>query len=635
MSYEANNGPDLLLAKCSNCGSVIEIDRLQDINACPKCGTQLVTETAISLFSASQQKMLQDFVIENGVLKKYCGAYVNIVIPESVIEIDTEAFKDFRPYLNSVTFPKSLKRINDKAFSKCINLYEVAFNDQLESIGDYAFSGCKYLNNVKLPDSVSNIGSGAFGKCISLTDIKIPNGVTRIMPCTFLDCTSLTKIDFPNNLESISGEAFINCISLKSFSFPNSLVEIGVRAFANCLSIESITFPENIKFSKDGEVFKGCSNLKSVTYTSTGQTRNIGPHMFEDCTSLANFDMKDELVGVRECGFKNCKSLTRIKLSQDFETLEKEAFSGCDALERIDITDSAPVEAIPNSAFANCSSLSIVNLSANIKTIKNDAFKGCVKLTEVNIPSNAQLEIIMKSAFEGCNSLKTTYLPKDLKKIDINAFAGCADLEEIHVPNGTAIDVYSFAETPKLRLFLPNTVNNLERLAIVAEKFNIVLCNTIREMLNSRQGNMVPDLDQYSSIRGRSFAGKCTSHSLLSDMESLCNNGEISLVFVRSFSLKEKYAYDFMTYNDFSTKCIGIGYDGTYQKESNYNCFSTDVNNDYMKVKALFDSSGIKGCKVEIIQSPVLCSTIGIFNIISPKGTRNFVRVKFPYSNLQ
>ena len=34
-----------------------------------------------------------DFVIENGILKKYCGKEVNVVIPDGVTEIGESAFE--------------------------------------------------------------------------------------------------------------------------------------------------------------------------------------------------------------------------------------------------------------------------------------------------------------------------------------------------------------------------------------------------------------------------------------------------------------------------------------------------------------------------------------------------------------
>ena len=74
-----------------------------------------------------------DFVIEAGVLKKYCGPGGDVVIPRGVMKI-----------------------------------------------GDHAFSGCSSLKSVTIPDGVTSIESFAFSGCRSLISVMIPESVTRI-----------------------------------------------------------------------------------------------------------------------------------------------------------------------------------------------------------------------------------------------------------------------------------------------------------------------------------------------------------------------------------------------------------------------------------------------------------------------
>ena len=74
-----------------------------------------------------------DFVIENGVLKKYIGAGGDVVIPDGVT-----------------------------------------------AIGDAAFAACSSVTAVTIPDSVTSIGKRAFVRCWSLMRIKIPDGVEKM-----------------------------------------------------------------------------------------------------------------------------------------------------------------------------------------------------------------------------------------------------------------------------------------------------------------------------------------------------------------------------------------------------------------------------------------------------------------------
>ena len=62
-----------------------------------------------------------DFLIENGVLKKYTGPGGDVVIPEGVIAIGNSAFSDCKS-LTSVTIPDGVREINSYAFSGCTSL---------------------------------------------------------------------------------------------------------------------------------------------------------------------------------------------------------------------------------------------------------------------------------------------------------------------------------------------------------------------------------------------------------------------------------------------------------------------------------------------------------------------------------
>lgn len=659
MSYGTSYGINHSLAKCCNCGAVIEVDNDNKMSECPACGSAFPNEIAITLFSINQRRLSNDFVIEDGVLKQYCGEFVNVVIPDSVNEIYAEAFSSFRTYLNSVTLPKNLKRIEEGTFKNCVNLYNVEFNNHLESIGKRAFSGCAYLNHVNIPNSVSLIEESAFDYCESLTDISFPNSIKEIKASTFKCCSSLVSFTFPSNLEVISEEAFYGCKSLKDINFPDSLVELGSKSFANCLSIEKLTIPASFCKGQE-EIFKGCSSLKSVTYDYAGRAHSILPHMFEDCTSLVDIDMKDELEGVLECGLNNCSALKSIKLSQNFKTLEKDAFRGCAKLESIEIPSNSQIETIPESAFADCTSLVSISLSRSIKTIESNAFRGCMKLGVVNIPNDSRLESmpestfadcksltsinlpqnlkrIEKDAFKNCCSLSTINLPQSLKIIESNAFRGCSNLEEVHIPDNTMIDTNSFSETPKLRLFLPNSIDNLKRLAVAAEKNGIVLLNTANEMLIKNRKHVVPILNNYSKDSCYCYIRDDSPHSLLAEnlMEKYRNTGNVTLILVRTFVIDKKHGFDFMSYDDFAKYCIGFGDNGIYENVSNYQGFSYDLSNDYSKLQSFFGLTGIKNWVVDCIEAPIIAMASGsAFSAGKVKtGSRRFVRVQFPFEN--
>ena len=90
-----------------------------------------------------------DFMIENGVLRRYNGPGGDVVIPEGVIAIGNFAFSDCTG-LTSVTIPDGVREINSYACSGCTSLTSVTIPNSVKEIGYYAFSGCTSLTSVEV-----------------------------------------------------------------------------------------------------------------------------------------------------------------------------------------------------------------------------------------------------------------------------------------------------------------------------------------------------------------------------------------------------------------------------------------------------------------------------------------------------
>ena len=139
---------------------------------------------------------INDFVIENGVLKEYQGQGGDVVIPEGVTNIGASAFSGCSS-LASVVIPEGVTSIGDEAFYYCQSLTSVVIPEGVTSIGGEAFKYCSSLTSVVIPKGVKSIGNWAFSGCSSLASVVIPEGVTSIGDSAFNGCRGLTVENAP------------------------------------------------------------------------------------------------------------------------------------------------------------------------------------------------------------------------------------------------------------------------------------------------------------------------------------------------------------------------------------------------------------------------------------------------------
>ena len=203
---------------------------------------------------------IRDFVIENGVLKKYTGNEKEVVIPEGVTSIGENAFW-WCKNLTTITIPDSVTSIGAWAFKYCTNLTTITIPDSVTSIGYGAFSECENLTAITtIPDSVTSIGGNAFWGCKGLADKK---GFVIINGTLYYYCGFEKNVVIPEGVTSIGDSAFENCSSLTTITIPDSVTSIGDSAFSYCKNLTTITIPDSVK-SMGKDVLGGCNKLNVI-----------------------------------------------------------------------------------------------------------------------------------------------------------------------------------------------------------------------------------------------------------------------------------------------------------------------------------------------------------------------------------
>ena len=309
-----------------------------------------------------------NFVIEDGVLKKYNGYQAFVEIPDTVTEIGAEAFKNNTTMLN------------------------VSIPDGVKKIGNSAFYGCKNLTGVTIPDSVESIGSSAFAECSGMGTVIFPENERFIVinTDTFKNCSSLIKVEIPDSVEEICFDAFKGCKKLSDVKLSKNLETIGTSVFRDCTSLTEITIPKTLEkyngsWGMDTDysygAFGGCSNLKIIKYEE-GTTR-VCESLFKKCDGIEEVILPDTITEIDKEAFKGCSNLTKVTFSENVVTVGSEAFAGCSSLKELSMNEY--LTKIESGAFKNCISLEKVEIPDSVEEICFDAFKGCKKLSDVKL----------------------------------------------------------------------------------------------------------------------------------------------------------------------------------------------------------------------------------------------------------
>lgn len=258
--------------------------------------------------------------------------------------------------LTTTKMPDNLEKIGNNTFKDCSSLVDISLSPTITSIGEYAFSGCSSLTEIQIPVNVTYIGQYAFYGCSSLKGINVPTDFVNISASTFENCANLQYFFNYNYIESIGDRAFAGCSKLSWIAnlFLGS-PSIGTYVFENCKSLKNVRVPENIKTLPRG-MFKGCSSLSSIALPQ--YLLSIDDYAFDGCSSLADIKLPIYLNSLGYRALADCSKLTSLNLPSSLQNIGSYAFAGCNAMERIDANMPAPVTASQSTFsdvdFSNC-----------------------------------------------------------------------------------------------------------------------------------------------------------------------------------------------------------------------------------------------------------------------------------------
>lgn len=373
----------------------------------------------------------------------------SITLPKSLKTIGDRAFT-CSIYLTSMTIPEGVTHIGDGAFSSAESLCEISLPQTLTYIGSSAFRSCDSLLSVSIPDNVTYLGANAFRSCDALESVTFGNGIDTIPNRAFYYCKSLENITFPQNLTTIEAYAFEGCSSLTSISFPDTVTSVGGYAFQDCTGIKSVHVGAamNTLFSTS---FFGCNSIEYIYLDAQNTTYTLYENgLIKDGTLVlgsANTKLPQDgtltSIGYGALAGKNIRSIT---LPVSLTSIKGSTFEGCTLLEEIIVAEGNPYYTVEGNCVidnsrrvvAGCQGSVIPN---DITEILSEAFYGCVGLKKITIPSS--VTYIGEAAFEGCSSLTAVTFEEgdDLHlQVDQRGFYGSAITEVVFTRPTTLLD---------------------------------------------------------------------------------------------------------------------------------------------------------------------------------------------------
>ncbi|MDR3293013.1 MAG: leucine-rich repeat protein [Clostridiales bacterium] len=353
-----------------------------------------------------------------------CSDLVKIVIPESIASIDSYAF------IGCDSLTEICVDLKNQNYSSADG---ILYDDIKTRLITYPAGKD---GEVQIPESVERIEQYAFSRCLNIVSMMIPKNVKSIGRSAFLGCSNLTAITIPFIGETLDGtdNAFFGYIFGAGYRgegwkwIPQSLKEVTVidgkniesYAFDGCSGLTKILLPENTETI--GEyAFAYCSGLTEITFSEG--LRTIGKEAFVGCGGLTSIMIPKSVTGIEtyygSASFYDCKGLTEIGVDPD-----NQFYSAIDGI----LYDKAQTKLL------NCPAQKsgVVEVADSVKYIGSGAFAGCSALTEVIIPESVK-EVGYRS-FYGCGGLTEIVVPNSVYFIGYEAFFDCIGLASVTLP---------------------------------------------------------------------------------------------------------------------------------------------------------------------------------------------------------
>lgn len=203
--------------------------------------------------------------------------------------------------------PEGTEILGSSSFGNADGMTEVTFPESLRCIEDYVFSWCYKLQRVTLGENITFVGDSAFRSCTALKSVTFLNPDTQLDSSCFAGCKALTYLKLPENLTEIPYGLMYGSSALTTLDFPAGITKIGSSAYLDCDSLINVTIPGHIKIV-DRQAFDFCNRLRTITLESGVQ--RLENYCIRNAPQLTKAVIPPSVTYIGEENFDFCPNVT-------------------------------------------------------------------------------------------------------------------------------------------------------------------------------------------------------------------------------------------------------------------------------------------------------------------------------------
>lgn len=234
------------------------------------------------------------------------GDPVRAEIPEGVEVIGAMAY-DRLSALSEVSFPRTLKRIGEKAFAGT-NLQSVELSKSLEVIDAQAFSFCRALTELDINEGLRVIERQAFEGC-PIADVFIPASVECLGSDSFL-AISTWQGQIAQKFRVDTASPYLKADGVALYQRSEDGLTL-IKAYQPAL---------RLKPNEEGP--------EPVAYRIADGTTVISAHAFARCNNLISVEIPEGVRSIGDMAFWDCAKLCEVRIPQSCTEVSPKAFFG-------------------------------------------------------------------------------------------------------------------------------------------------------------------------------------------------------------------------------------------------------------------------------------------------------------------